>query len=43
MSTLSAYGEWAYLKPGHSKAINDANKQGQIYIDDFEAPARVMI
>ena len=36
MSTLSAYGEWAYLKPGHSKAINDANKQGQIYIDDFE-------
>ena len=36
MSTLSAYGEFAYLKPGHSKAINDPNKQGQVYIDDFE-------
>jgi len=36
MSTLSAYGEFAYLKPGHSKAINDAGHNGQIYIDDFE-------
>ncbi len=36
MSTLAAYGEFAYLKPGHSKAINDANKDGQIYLDDFE-------
>jgi len=36
MSTLSAYGEFAYLKPGHSKAINDPNHDGQIYLDDFE-------
>ena len=36
MSTLSAYGEFAYLKPGHSKAINGTNGQGQVYIDDFE-------
>ncbi|HWB65194.1 MAG TPA: cell surface protein SprA, partial [Chitinophagales bacterium] len=36
MSTIQTYGEMAYLKPGHSKAINDQNKQGQVYIDDFE-------
>ena len=36
MSTLSTYGEFAYLKPGHSKAINDPNHQPQVYIDDFE-------
>ena len=36
MSTLSAYGEFAYLKPGHSKAVNGSNGQGQVYIDDFE-------
>jgi cell surface protein SprA len=36
MSTISAYGEFAYLKPGHSKAINNSNKEGQVYIDDFE-------
>ncbi|MBL0309547.1 MAG: cell surface protein SprA [Bacteroidetes bacterium] len=36
MSTISTYGEFAYLKPGHSKAINGPGKQGQVYIDDFE-------
>jgi len=36
MSTISTYGEVAYLKPGHSKAINNQNKEGQVYIDDFE-------
>lgn len=36
MSTISAYGEIAYLKPGHSKAINNQDKEGQVYIDDFE-------
>ncbi len=36
MSTISTYGEFAYLKPGHSKAINGADKQGQVYVDDFE-------
>ena len=36
MSILSTYGEFAYLHPGHSKAINDPNHQGQVYIDDFE-------
>ncbi len=36
MSTISTYGEVAYLKPGHSKAINNQDKQGQVYIDDFE-------
>ncbi|MDB5281164.1 MAG: sprA, partial [Bacteroidota bacterium] len=36
MSTISTYGEMAYLKPGHNRAINDPSKQGQVYIDDFE-------
>lgn len=36
MSTISTYGEVAYLKPGHNKAINDPKHQGQVYIDDFE-------
>lgn len=36
MSTISAYGEVAHLKPGHSKAINGVDKEGQVYIDDFE-------
>ncbi len=36
MSTISTYGEWAYLQPGHSRAINDASGQPQVYIDDFE-------
>ncbi|MFN8287275.1 MAG: cell surface protein SprA [Chitinophagales bacterium] len=36
MSTIDAYGEVAYLKPGHSRAINNQNKEGQVYVDDFE-------
>lgn len=36
MSTISTYAEMAYLKPGHSKAINGQDKQGQVYVDDFE-------
>lgn len=37
MSTISTYAEMAYLKPGHSKAINNQQtKEGQVYIDDFE-------
>lgn len=36
MSTISSYAEVAYLKPGHSRAINNQNKEGQVYIDDFE-------
>jgi len=36
MSTISTYAEMAYLKPGHSKAINGVDKQGQVYVDDFE-------
>lgn len=33
MSTITAAGEFAYLIPGHSKAIG---KSGNSYIDDFE-------
>jgi cell surface protein SprA len=33
MSTITATGEFAYLIPGHSKAIG---KDGNSYIDDFE-------
>ena len=33
MSTITAAGEFAYLVPGHSKAIG---KNGNSYIDDFE-------
>lgn len=36
MSTLNAYGEIAYLKPGHQKAITGTDGQAQVYIDDFE-------
>jgi len=36
MSTISTYAEMAYLKPGHSRAINGADKKGQVYVDDFE-------
>ncbi len=36
MSTISAYGEFAHLFPGHQKAINGTDKQGQVYVDDFE-------
>ncbi len=32
-SSVSLVGEFAYLKPGHSKAIG---KKGNAYIDDFE-------
>ncbi|MCZ2223315.1 MAG: cell surface protein SprA [Chitinophagales bacterium] len=34
-STITAYGEAAYLKPGHPKQIGKGN-EGLIYIDDFE-------
>jgi cell surface protein SprA len=34
-STITAYGEGAYLKPGHPKQIG-AGDEGLIYIDDFE-------
>jgi cell surface protein SprA len=33
MSTITAAGEFAYLVPGHSKAVG---KSGNSYIDDFE-------
>jgi len=36
MSTLNAYGEVAYLKPGHQKAIQNSDGQAQVYVDDFE-------
>lgn len=36
MSTISTYAEFAHLKPGHSRAINDPDKAGQVYVDDFE-------
>lgn len=35
MSTITAYGEAAYLKPGHPKQIGDG-RSGLIFIDDFE-------
>ncbi len=34
-STITAYGEGAYLKPGHPKQIGEGD-QGLIYVDDFE-------
>ncbi len=36
MSTINAYGEVAYLKPGHQRAIKNADGQAQVFIDDFE-------
>lgn len=36
MSTISTYAELAHLKPGHSRFINDPDKQGQVFVDDFE-------
>ncbi len=33
-SSVDFFGEFAYLAPGHSKAIT---KEGAVYIDDFEA------
>src|SRR5690606_12396249 len=35
MSTVNAYGELAYLKPGHPSQIGKGSS-GLIYIDDFE-------
>ncbi|MDI9357645.1 MAG: cell surface protein SprA [Phycisphaerales bacterium] len=35
-STISSFGEIAFLKPGHASQIGKGNK-GQVYIDDFEA------
>jgi len=35
MSTINAYGEAAFLKPGHAKQIG-SGANGLIYIDDFE-------
>lgn len=35
MSTINAYGEAAFLKPGHPQQIGKGN-EGLIYIDDFE-------
>ncbi len=36
MSTINAYGEVAYLKPGHQKAIQNRDGDAQVYVDDFE-------
>ncbi|MBL7699677.1 MAG: cell surface protein SprA [Chitinophagaceae bacterium] len=35
MSSITAYGEGAYLKPGHPKQIGKGS-EGSIFIDDFE-------
>lgn len=35
MSTIAAYGEGAYFKPGHPPQIGSGNN-GLIYLDDFE-------
>ena len=35
MSTINAYGEAAFLKPGHPAQIGSGS-QGLIYVDDFE-------
>lgn len=35
-STVTVVAEVAALKPGHSKAINQGQKEGIVYIDDFE-------
>jgi cell surface protein SprA len=35
MSGITAYGEAAYLQPGHAPQIGKGN-EGQVYIDDFE-------
>ncbi|MEO8584486.1 MAG: cell surface protein SprA, partial [Flavitalea sp.] len=35
MSTITAYGEGAILKPGHPKQIGTGSN-GQVFIDDFE-------
>jgi len=35
VSTVTAYGEAAYLKPGHAKQIGSGSS-GTVYVDDFE-------
>ena len=35
MSTINAYGEAAFLKPGHPPQIGSGG-EGLIYVDDFE-------
>ncbi len=35
ISTINAYGEAAYLKPGHPRQIGEG-REGMIFIDDFE-------
>ena len=35
MSTVTAYGESAFLQPGHPSQIGKGN-DGTIYVDDFE-------
>lgn len=36
MSTISTYGEVAYLQPGTSRAIRGSDREAQVYVDDFE-------
>ncbi len=38
-SSVSITAEVATLKPGHAKAINQADDDGAVYIDDFEGSA----
>ena len=38
-SSVSVSAELATLKPGHSRAINQAEDEGAVYIDDFEGSA----
>ena len=38
-SSITVSAEVAALKPGHSRAINQAEDEGAVYIDDFEGSA----
>lgn len=38
-SSVSVSAEFAALQPGHSRAINQADEDGAVYIDDFEGSA----
>jgi len=38
-SSISVSAEFATLKPGHARAINQADDGGAVYIDDFEGAA----
>ena len=38
-SSISVTAEVANLQPGHSRAINQADDEGAVYIDDFEGSA----